>query len=83
MLIPYVPFNNFQLRRDTSSGFNKLVLAEAKCLAQGHNEVTPMRLEPATPRSRVKYSTPEPPLPSPIDLGVGAFLKQMSVFSRA
>ena len=27
------------------------------CLAQGHNAVTPVRLEPATPRSRVKHST--------------------------
>ena len=31
-----------------------------KRLAQGHNAVPPMRLEPATPRSRVKYSTAEP-----------------------
>ena len=30
------------------------------CLAQGHNAVTPVRLEPATPRSQVKYSTTEP-----------------------
>ena len=30
------------------------------CLAQGHNAVTPMRLEPATPWSRVKHSTTEP-----------------------
>ena len=29
-------------------------------LAQGHNTVTPVRLEPATPRSRVKHSTTEP-----------------------
>ena len=29
------------------------------CLAQGHNAVTRVRLEPA-PRSRVKYSTTEP-----------------------
>ena len=27
------------------------------CLAQGHNAVTPVRLEPATPQSRVKHST--------------------------
>ena len=29
-------------------------------LAQGHNQVTPVKLEPATPRSRVKHSTTEP-----------------------
>ena len=29
------------------------------CLAQGHNTVTLMRLEPAAPRSRVKHSTTE------------------------
>ena len=30
------------------------------CLAQGHNAVTPVRLAPAAPRSRVKHSTTEP-----------------------
>ena len=30
------------------------------CLAQGHNAVTPVRLEPAASRSRVKHSTTEP-----------------------
>ena len=30
------------------------------CLAQGHNAVTPVRLEPTTPRPRVKHSTTEP-----------------------
>ena len=30
------------------------------CLAQGHNALTPVRLEPAAPRSRVKHSTTEP-----------------------
>ena len=30
-------------------------------LAQGHNAVTPVRLEPAAPRSRVKYSSTELP----------------------
>ena len=29
------------------------------CLAQGHNAVTPVRLEPAAPRSQVKHSTTE------------------------
>ena len=30
------------------------------CLAQGHNAVTPVRLEPAATLSRVKHSTTEP-----------------------
>ena len=30
------------------------------CLAQGYNIVTSVRLEPATPRSRVKNSITEP-----------------------
>ena len=30
------------------------------CLAQGHNAVTPVRLESAAPLSRVKHSTTEP-----------------------
>ena len=29
-------------------------------LAQGHNEVTPVKLEPATPQSQDKHSTTEP-----------------------
>ena len=29
------------------------------CLSQGHNAVTPVSLEPAAPRSRVKDSTTE------------------------
>ena len=30
------------------------------CLAQGHNTVVPVRLEPAAPRSQVKHCTTEP-----------------------
>ena len=30
------------------------------CLAQGHNAVLLVRLKPATPQSRVKYSASEP-----------------------
>ena len=30
------------------------------CLAQGHNTVTAVRLEPVAPLSRVKHSTTEP-----------------------
>ena len=32
-----------------------------KCLAKVHTAVAPVRLEPTTPRSRVKHSTTEPP----------------------
>ena len=42
-----------------STGTNQRI----KCLAQAHNAVPPVRLEPATPQSRVKHSTTEP-LPS-------------------
>ena len=41
-------------------------------LVQGHNAVTPVRLEPTTPRSQVKHSTTEP-LPSLRDKFVVAF----------
>ena len=34
--------------------------ARINVLAQGHNAVTPVRLEPAAPRSQVKHSTSEP-----------------------
>ena len=34
--------------------------ARINVLAQGHNAVTPVRLEPAAPRSGVKHSTTEP-----------------------
>ena len=30
------------------------------CLAQGHNTVAPVRLEPVAPQSRVKHPTTEP-----------------------
>ena len=42
------------------------------CLAQGHNAVTPVRLEPAALRSRVKHSTTEP-LRSQCGVGVCCF----------
>ena len=56
----YIPFNNFSVmsgqvflgRISTKQGL--------MCLAQGHNTVMPVRLEPATPWSQVKYSTTEP-----------------------
>ena len=59
-LILYVPVSNFSV----VSGQVFLGLTSTKqglmCLAQGHNAVTPVRLEPATPRSRDMHSTTEP-----------------------
>ena len=40
------------------------------CLTQGHNAVTPVRLEPAALRSRVKHSTTEPLRSLPLDIGL-------------
>ena len=45
-------------------GLNESTKLGSMCLAQGHIAVTPVRLEPAASRSRVKHSTTEP-LPSP------------------
>ena len=59
-LILYIPVNNLSVM----SGRVFLGLTSTKlglmCLAQGHNTVTLVKLKPATPRSRVKYSTTEP-----------------------
>ena len=56
----YVPVNNLSV----ISGRVFLCLISIKqglmCPAQGHNAVTPVRLEPAAPLSRVKHSTTEP-----------------------
>ena len=59
-LILYVPVNNFSVmsgRVFVCWTSTKLGLT---CLAPGHNAVTPVRLEPATPLSGVKHSTTEP-----------------------
>ena len=59
-LILYVPSTIFQLYRDGSSWVEP-VLSYDKCvLLKDHNAVTPVRLEPAALRSRVKHSTTEP-----------------------
>ena len=56
-LILYIPVNNLSV----ISGRVFLGSASTKqglmCLAQGHNTVTPVRLEPAAPLSQVKHST--------------------------
>ena len=59
-LILYAPSTIFQLNRDWSS-WDEPVLSLDKCvLLKDHNVVTPVRLQPATPLSRVKHSTTEP-----------------------
>ena len=47
------------------------------CLAQGHNTVMPVGLEPVAPRSQVKHSTTEPlRSPPPVsDAAHGCLLK--------
>ena len=61
VLIPYVPSTIFQLNMDRSSWAE---LSYDKCvLLKDPNAVTPVRLEPAAPRSWIKHSTTEP-LPS-------------------
>ena len=56
-LILNVPVNNLSVTVFLGRTNTKLGLM---CLAQGHNAVTPVRLKPASLRSRVKHSTPEP-----------------------
>ena len=59
-LILYVPSTIFQLYRDGSSWVEP-VLSKDKCVVlKDHNTVTPVRLEPAALRSRIKHSTTEP-----------------------
>ena len=59
-LILYVPVNNFSVM----SGVIFLHLTSTKLglmrRAQGHNTVTLVSLEPATPWSQVKHSSTEP-----------------------
>ena len=59
-LILYVPSTIFQLYRDGPSWVEP-VLSWDKCvLLKDHSAVTPVRLEPAALRSRVKHSITEP-----------------------
>ena len=61
-LILYVPVNN--LFSYIGGIFLRLTSTKqgSMCLAQGHNTVTPVRLEPAAPLSKVKHSTTEVPV---------------------
>ena len=45
------------------------------CLAQGHNAVPSLRLEPATLRSQVKHSTTEPLLFHVISLNLDQWIR--------
>ena len=77
-LILYVPSTIFQLYRDGSSWVEP-VLSLDKCVSlKDHSTVTPVRLEPAALRSRVKHSTTEP-LRSPYCVVVVVFF--LSVMS--
>ena len=56
----FVPSTIFQLKRDRSS-LVEPVLSYDNCVwLKDHKAVTPVRLEPAALRSRVKHSTTEP-----------------------
>ena len=59
-LILYVPSTIFQLYRDRSSWVEPVLSYDKFVLLKDHNAVTPVRLEPAAPRSRVKHFTTEP-----------------------
>ena len=58
-LILYVPSTIFSYKGTGLPGLNQY-LARINVLAQGHNAVTPVRLEHVALRSRVKHSTTEP-----------------------
>ena len=56
-LILYVPSTIFQLYRDGSSWVEPVLSFDNCVLLKDHNAVTPVRLEPAALRSRVKHCT--------------------------
>ena len=58
-LILYVPPTIFQLYKDRSSLVEPVLSLDKCVLLKDHNAVTPVRLEPAAFRSRVKHSTTE------------------------
>ena len=59
-LILYVPSTIFQLNRDRSSWVEPVLSWDKCALLKDHNAVSPLRLEPTAPWSRVKHSTTEP-----------------------
>ena len=60
-LILYIHQQSFSYIGTGLPGLNQY-LARINALAQGHNAVTLVRLEPAALWSRVKHSTTEPPM---------------------
>ena len=58
-LILYIPVNNLSVMSGGAFLGWTSTKQGLKCLAQGNNAVTPVRLEPVAPRSRVKHSTTE------------------------
>ena len=56
-LILYVLSTIFQLNRDRFSWVEPVLSKDECVLLKDHKAVTPVRLEPAAPRSRVKHST--------------------------
>ena len=59
-LFLYVPSTIFQLYRDESSLVEPVLSWDKRVLLKDHNAVTPVRLERAALRSRVKHSSTEP-----------------------
>ena len=59
-LILYIPVNTLSVTLGRVFLGRTSTKLELMCLAQGHNTVTHVRLEPAALRSRVKHSTIEP-----------------------
>ena len=55
-LILYFPVNNLSSMSGPVFLGCTSTKQELMCLAQGHNTVAPVRLEPTTPQSRVKHS---------------------------
>ena len=63
VFILYIPVNNFSVMSGMGlPGLNQYICTKQRItfLAQGHNTVTPVRLKPTAPRSRIKYSTTKP-----------------------
>ena len=76
-LILYVPSTIYQLCRDGSSWVEPVLSMDKCVLLKDHKAVTPVRLELAALRSRVKHSTPEPlcSLNIKVNLGCGIWLR--------
>ena len=67
-LIFYVPVNNFSVMLGRVFLGWSSTKQGLMCFAKGHNAMTPVRLEPGTPRSLVMHSTTEFPTSCLFDL---------------